>query len=125
MKKFKILIYLTVFILFGCTTFKVNLAFKLLGLYDDNIKLSKVTNDEKEVIFFPMHHLGTKLFYDDVNSGIISPFLKWAFDAKLNSEQYLFTSVSYGLYDWKIKKLSDGSQTNKLFTVQVGGTLSF
>ena len=66
MKKFKILIYLTVFILFGCTTFKVNLAFKLLGLYDDDIKLSKVTNEEKEVIFFPMHHLGTKLFYDDV-----------------------------------------------------------
>ena len=45
MKKFKILIYLTVFILFGCTAFKVNLAFKLLGLYDDNIKLTKVTND--------------------------------------------------------------------------------
>ena len=39
MKKFKILIYLTVFILFSCTTFKVNLAFKLLGLYDENINL--------------------------------------------------------------------------------------
>ena len=72
MKKFKILIYLTVFILFGCATFKVNLAFKLLGLYDDNIKLSKVTNEEKEVIFFPMHHLGTKLFYDDVKGKIDS-----------------------------------------------------
>ena len=72
MKKFKILIYLTVFILFGCTTFKVNLAFKLLGLYDDNIKLTKVTNEEKEVIFFPMHNLGKKLFYDDVKGKIDS-----------------------------------------------------
>lgn len=68
----KISIYLILFSLLSCTTFKVNLAFKLVGVYDDNIKLSKVTNEEKEVVFFPMHHLGTAPFYDDVKTKIDS-----------------------------------------------------
>lgn len=68
----KISIYLILFSLISCTSFKVNLAFKLLGVYDDNVKLSKVTNEEKEVIFFPMHHLGTAAFYDDVKTKIDS-----------------------------------------------------
>ncbi|MDN3678586.1 hypothetical protein QWY90_14820 [Flavobacterium paronense] len=72
MKRIKILIYLTLFSLLSCTSFKVNLAFKMLGLYDDNVELSKFTNGEKEVVFFPMHHLGTKLFYDDVKTKIDS-----------------------------------------------------
>ena len=72
MKKMKILIYLTLFSLLSCTSFKVNLAFKLMGVYDDNIQLSKVTNEEKEVIFFPMHHLGTAPFYNDVKTKIDS-----------------------------------------------------
>lgn len=72
MKKMKILLYLTLFSLLSCTSFKVNLAFKLVGVYDDNIKLSKVANEEKEVIFFPMHHLGTAPFYKDVQTKIDS-----------------------------------------------------
>ena len=72
MKKILVLIYLILFSLSSCTSFKVNLAFKLVGVYDDNIKLSKVTNEDKEVIFIPMHHLGTKLFYDDVKTKIDS-----------------------------------------------------
>ena len=72
MKKNRYLIYLTLFSLLSCTTFKVNLAFKMLGVYDDNVKLSKITNENKEVIFFPMHHLGTTLFYNDVKSKIDS-----------------------------------------------------
>ncbi|QBZ96971.1 hypothetical protein [Flavobacterium sangjuense] len=72
MKKIKILIYLTSFSLICCTSYKINLAFKLTGVYDDNVKLSKVSNVEKEVIFIPMHHLGTKLFYDDVKAKIDS-----------------------------------------------------
>jgi hypothetical protein len=72
MKKIKILIYLALFGLSSCTSFKVNLAFKLLGVYDENVKLSKVTNEEKEVIFIPMHHIGTALFYDDVKLKIDS-----------------------------------------------------
>ncbi|WP_309612739.1 hypothetical protein [Flavobacterium sp.] len=72
MKKIKILIYLILFSLLSCTSFKVNLAFKLVGVYDDNIQLSKVTNEEKEVIFFPMHHLGTAPFYNDVKTKIDS-----------------------------------------------------
>lgn len=72
MKTNKILTYLTLFSLLSCTSFKVNLAFKIKGVYDDDVKLSKVTNEEKEVIFIPMHHLGTKLFYDDVKTKIDS-----------------------------------------------------
>jgi hypothetical protein len=72
MQKIKILFLLFLFSLLSCTSFKVNLAFKLIGLYDDNIKLSKVTNEEREVVFIPMHHIGTKLFYDDVKTKIDS-----------------------------------------------------
>jgi hypothetical protein len=72
MNKIKISIYLILFSLLGCTSFKVNLAFKHVGVYDDNVKLSKVTNEEKNVIFIPMHHLGTKSFYDDVQTKIDS-----------------------------------------------------
>jgi len=56
----------------SCLNFKVNLAYEMVGAYDDSIKLSKLVNDEKEVVFIPMHHLGTKLFYDDVKTKIDS-----------------------------------------------------
>ncbi len=72
MKKIIIAIYVLSFSVLSCTSFKVNLAFKLVGVYDDDIKLSKVTNEEKQVIFFPMHHLGTAPFYDDVKMKIDS-----------------------------------------------------
>ncbi|MES2615897.1 MAG: hypothetical protein V4591_10830, partial [Bdellovibrionota bacterium] len=48
-----------------------------------------------------LNYVSEKLFYDDANAIIFSPLLKWVFDGKLNSNQYLFTSSSYGLYDWK------------------------
>ncbi len=71
-----------------------------------------------------LSYTSKKLFDEDVNSIIVSPFLKWTFDEKLNSEKYFFTSLSYGLYDWKIKKLSNGTQTNNLITLQAGGIIS-
>lgn len=55
-----------------CTSYKVNLAFKLLGVYDDSSKLSHLMNDEKEMVFIHMHHIGTAPFYDDVKNKIDS-----------------------------------------------------
>lgn len=56
----------------NCTSYKVNLAFKLLGIYDDHVKVSMLKNDSKEILFIPMHHIGTKLFYSDVNKKVDS-----------------------------------------------------
>ncbi len=72
-----------------------------------------------------LNYTTEKLLPDDANSIVISPLLKWAYDRKLNSEQYLFTSMSYGIYDWKIKKYSNGSRTDKLFTMQFGAKVVF
>ncbi|MCF6131303.1 hypothetical protein [Flavobacterium wongokense] len=71
MKKTLFYILLTI-CLTSCLNFKANLAFKLVGAFDDSIKLSKLSSNEKEVVFIPMHHLGTKLFYEDVKTNIDS-----------------------------------------------------
>ena len=72
MKKSIFLTYFIILIFSCCTSFKVNLGLKLLGIYDDSVKLSKLTNGNKEMIFIPMHHLGTTIFYNDVKSKIDS-----------------------------------------------------
>ena len=72
-----------------------------------------------------LNMISEKHFDTDSNSIILSPLLKWAFDEKLNSDRYLFMSLSYGYYDWKVKKLSNGSQTNNLVTLVIGGQLNF
>jgi hypothetical protein len=65
---------LLIFILFvtSCTSTKVNLALKLIGAYNNKIKLDKVTKLDKEVIFIPMIHIGTEPFYNDVKNKIDS-----------------------------------------------------
>lgn len=65
MKKIVSLILLLV-LTTNCMSYKVNLAFNLIGIYDDEVKTTKLINDNKEVIFIPMHHIGTKSFYSDV-----------------------------------------------------------
>ncbi|HNP32652.1 MAG TPA: hypothetical protein PKN96_05120 [Flavobacterium sp.] len=72
MRKINFLIYGVFFVLISCTSFKVNLAFKLLGIYDDKVIITKITKEEREVVFIPMHHLGTASFYDDVKNKIDS-----------------------------------------------------
>jgi hypothetical protein len=56
----------------NCSSYKVNVAFGLMGIYNDEVKISKLTNDTKEILFIPMHHIGTKLFYVDVNKKVDS-----------------------------------------------------
>lgn len=71
MKK-SISLLLGVFMLFGCKSMMYNYALKKMGVYDDGIQLKKIIADGKEVVFFPMHHLGTVPFYNDVRYKIDS-----------------------------------------------------
>lgn len=58
-----------------------NYALENLGVYEDNIKLKKIeTKQGKDIVFFPIHHIGTKLFYKDVGFKIDS----------LKKEQFYF-----------------------------------
>lgn len=72
MKKYFFALAFAFFGFVSCTSFKVNLALKLIGVYDDSVKLTKLAKDEREVVFIPMHHLGTPLFYNDVKNKIDS-----------------------------------------------------
>ena len=46
--------------------------FKHKGIYDESIHLETLENDDKEIIFFPIHHLGRDLFYKDVKKKVDS-----------------------------------------------------
>lgn len=59
-------------LLCACKGAKVNWALNLMGIYEDRVKLDKISSTKNEVVFIPMHHLGTKLFYDDVGKKIDS-----------------------------------------------------
>jgi hypothetical protein len=62
----KILITLTIIILTSCKSYIANEYFKSVGVYDNKIKLEKLTYNDSEIIFFGMHHIGKNEFYDDV-----------------------------------------------------------
>ena len=66
------------------------------------------------------NYVTKKLLLNDANSYVITPILKYSFDGELKTNKYIFMSVSYGVYDWKIKTFSDGSQTDTLLTTQTG-----
>jgi hypothetical protein len=50
----------------------LNTAFDKLGIYNENIDLIELNNGQKNIVFFPMSHLGTTKFYEDVNGKIDS-----------------------------------------------------
>jgi hypothetical protein len=47
-----------------------------LGAFEDTVPLKYITNGGKKIIFFPMHHIGTKTFYDDAKNKIDSLITK-------------------------------------------------
>ena len=71
MKK-TILIFLISISFINCKSALFNLALEKTGVYDDSVPLSKMSNSEKEIVFFPMHHIGTELFYTDVKNKVDS-----------------------------------------------------
>ena len=63
--KIKALLILFVFFT-SCKSYIANEYFKSVGVYDNKIKLEKMTYNNSEIIFFGMHHIGKEEFYDDV-----------------------------------------------------------
>ncbi|WAC03721.1 hypothetical protein N7U66_09995 [Lacinutrix neustonica] len=49
-----------------------NAALERNGAFNDEMKLKKLVNDRKEIVFFPITHLGTEMFYADVKNKIDS-----------------------------------------------------
>ena len=104
------------------------------SLQSDGQSTSRVTNkisvDIQPVLYLPnkfqfgldlnYNYVTKKLLSNDANSYVITPILKFSFDGELKTNKYIFTSISYGVYDWKIKTFSDGSQTDTLITSQTG-----
>ncbi|WP_329807074.1 hypothetical protein [Flavobacterium facile] len=68
----KILITLTIIILSSCKSYIANEYFKSVGIYDIKIKLEKLSNNNKEIVLFGMHHFGKDEFYNDVKTKVDS-----------------------------------------------------
>jgi hypothetical protein len=78
MKKFTILFLLSICAV-SCNSL-MNAVLESTGVYDDKQNLQSVEHGDKTVVFFPMHHIGTKMFYGDVTAKIDS----------LKADNYLF-----------------------------------
>ncbi|MBX9703745.1 MAG: hypothetical protein K2X39_06295 [Silvanigrellaceae bacterium] len=61
-----------------------------------------------------------KIFKNDANALIISPLFRYTMDGILNSEKYAFISISYGYYDWKVKRNIYSEKTDQLISLQLG-----
>jgi len=58
--------------LISCKSAEFDSGLKHKGYYDDKINIAKLIKGKNEVVFIPMHHFGTELFYKDVKSKIDS-----------------------------------------------------
>lgn len=56
----------------SCTSQLVNYALEKKGVFEEQVPLKTLHLNEKEIVFFPMHHIGTKEFYTDVHQKIDS-----------------------------------------------------
>ena len=72
---------------------------------------------------FQLNYVTKKLFQNDANAVLFSPVIKWVYDQKLNSKQYLFLSTTIGRYDWKIIQNTNGPNTDIIFSIQTGARL--
>lgn len=79
MKKSLFLVFI-LFILTSCGDSFYNMAFAKTGMFDESIDLISLKNGNKTIVFFPMTHVSTPLFFADVKSKIDS----------LNKENFYF-----------------------------------
>lgn len=68
----------------GCFNYQANLALQSVGVFEDSVVLDNLGNNEKEIVFIPMHHLGTVKFYNDVKKKV---------DSLKNLDFYFFTEL--------------------------------
>ena len=57
MKKIIPLFILAAILLSSCLT---KIALKSLGVFEKSVSVNYITNDKKQIVFLPMHHIGTK-----------------------------------------------------------------
>lgn len=63
----KIITFLIVtLMLSSCVTLILNSELKRIGVFEENCRITYLSNGYKKVAFFPMHHFGKQEFYDDV-----------------------------------------------------------
>ena len=72
MKKILKLSFIAILIFSCSTSYKINFALSQLGVFEDKVELKIFKNKERKVVFIPMHHVGTKSFYNDVKENIDS-----------------------------------------------------
>jgi maltoporin len=56
----------------------------------------------------------------DANALIVTPVLRYAMNRNVMGTPQIYTSVSYGHYDWKVKSDAKGNPTDTLVTTQTG-----
>lgn len=103
--KSKLIIILIAFFFVSCKTYIANSYFEKNGIYDEKVKLEKLTG-ENDIVLVPMHHLGTKSFYDDVKNKV---------DSLVNNNHIVF----YEMIMTDNSKSKDTSQQKLIDTTMV------
>jgi hypothetical protein len=87
-------------LLTSCKSYFANQYFKNVGVYDNKIKLEKISFQDKEIVFFGMHHIGKQEFYADVKVKV---------DSLLNEEYFFYTEGITSQFTGKEKLTSQDS----------------
>lgn len=58
--------------LVGCKSIVVNGFLSANGIYDDKVEFQHTSFEGKDIVFFPMHHVGTENFYSHTKTAVDS-----------------------------------------------------
>ena len=61
-----------------------------------------------------------KLSKDDFNCLLVTPIVRYAANKNPMGTPQIYTSITYGMYDWKAKNSPNGEATRRLVTAQTG-----
>lgn len=66
--KRNLILFIVAISLAGCKSYWFNMALEMVGAYDESVSLTALINEkeDKTVVFIPMVHYSTELFYKDV-----------------------------------------------------------
>ncbi len=117
----KILITLSILLFTSCKSSIANYYFQKIGVFDNKIKLETLTNNNKEIVLFGMHHIGKEEFYNDVKSKVDSLIKKDYFfyvegiNSQFSGKTNLTKEDSILLIDlaYKFRKISGGPFISK------------
>lgn len=68
----KKLFLLPILLLIGCKTYLINKALENNGIYEEDVVIKIISNNDKNIVFIPMKHIATESFYNDVRIKIDS-----------------------------------------------------